>query len=98
MDLQEPLAARALFATLCGELDRIARMRGVAKRTGVSALLSRWMSEDPARDVYPVMRLLLPHVRGRSLRGRLDVGLRGGAHTGGLPCTGSWTAHGRRTG
>ena len=59
----EPLATRMPFQVLCTELDKIGRLKAAAKRAAVDAFIANWMKTDPAHDIYPVMRLLLPHVR-----------------------------------
>ena len=58
----EPLAKRMPFEVLCVELEKVNGVKGAGKRTIVDNFIAQWMKNDPARDIYPVMRLLLPQV------------------------------------
>lgn len=57
------LARKTLFVELCEQLERLARVKASAKRKIIEELLNNWMQQDETKDIYPVMRLILPQVR-----------------------------------
>ena len=57
------LARKTPFLELCEQLERIARVKASAKRKIIEELLNNWMQQDETKDIYPVMRLILPQVR-----------------------------------